>query len=162
MFLQVTHAGERRADGHCGGRENEGVHGGATADVLDGQVGGLAQRGGGGDGGEGAGTQAALRRKTWQHWGSWHWEVRGGRSSHDSKLLGWTDGRMVASFVELSWEPGRFGGGRGEGSGLHILKVRRLVVDHWRMDCGDRKNVGGWAELWSKLYSHIWLCHLEQ
>lgn len=68
--------------------------------------------------------------------------MRGGRSSHDSKLLGRTDGRLVASFAELSWEPGRFGGGRLEGSGLHILKVRRLVVDHWRMDCGGRKNVG--------------------
>lgn len=87
--------------------------------------------------------------------------MRGGRSSHDSKLLGRTDGRMVASFAELSWEPGRFGGGRREDSGLYILKVRRLVVDHWRVDCGGRKNVGGWEELWSKLSSHTWPCHLE-
>lgn len=40
---------------------------------------------------------------------------KGGRSSHDSKFLGWTDGRMVVPFAELSWGLGRFGGGEVRG-----------------------------------------------
>lgn len=61
----------------------------------------------------------------------------------------------MASFAELSWEPGRFGGGSREGSDLRILKVKRLVMDHWRMDCEGRKNCGELGRAVVKaLFSH--------
>lgn len=79
VSLKVTHAGERRTDGERGGGESKGGLDGATAEAQDGQLGGSALRNGSGDGKKGKARwiPAALRRKTWQRWGIWCWEVRG-------------------------------------------------------------------------------------
>lgn len=49
------------------------------ADAQDGQLGGSAPRDGSGDEEKGKARwiPAALRRKTWQGWVIWCWEVRG-------------------------------------------------------------------------------------
>lgn len=72
----------------------------------------------------------------------WYWEVRGGRSRYDLKFLVWIDGRMVELFVELSWGFGRFGGGEARGFRFVYVKVRKSVVDYWRMDYEGEKNYG--------------------
>lgn len=50
---------------------------------------------------------------------------------------------------------------RREGSGLHMLKVRKLVVDHGGQTVNEEKPEGRPAELCSNLSSQTWLCGLD-